>query len=91
MVVPACFMCGRRTARFLVKFALEDCYICRVCENGLRCKKQVEAFPLGPDYGFRPTAIASIRSQRRDKLTVYSHDELLQRYEDEILSCEDGF
>ncbi|MBI3891027.1 MAG: hypothetical protein HY303_05810 [Candidatus Wallbacteria bacterium] len=90
MVVPACFMCGRRTRRFLVKFALEDCYICRVCENGLRCRRQVEAFGANPDYGYRPNAMGSVAFQHRDKLVLCSHDELMQRYEDEILDVEEG-
>ena len=91
MVVPACFLCGRRSRRFLSKFALEDSYICRLCENGLRCRKQIDTFPVRPDYGFRPPGLESISFQIRNRLVFCSHEELMQRYQDDVLEGEDGF
>lgn len=91
MPEPACYLCGRRTRKFLSKFVLHETYICRLCENGLGCRRTTQETRDSPEYQLSSREMARVPHQRRDRLLLYSHEALLEQLEDRIRAAEEGF
>lgn len=91
MPEPACYLCGRRTRKFLSRFALQEAYICRLCENGLGCRTSALETEDSPEYRFSRREIAGVPHRRRDRLLLVSHEALLEQLEARIRAAEEGF
>ncbi len=91
MGMPACYVCGRQSRKFLLKFEVEDRYICQVCENAMQVKRKTNLFPGKPDYEFSSRETLRMPHARRSKMIIYSNEELTRRYEEEVLALEEKY